>query len=222
MLASMGLKESDIDNLYLGAFSAGGSTLRHLLNHEKDRAMVRAVMLHDATYTHPSPAPIEPFVKYALDTVGTNKLMLATVSNSPNGQAGSGSDVLRETRKEIERRLGKSFTQGGALPVSDQPLTLHSLGPNVLFADYGGKGGGHGYHPKMAPEMWQQVLQPWLAGSGPAPPGPLPPGPVPPGTQPVLPPTGEDRMLVIGSLLVGTALGYGAVLVVESVMERGT
>ena len=221
LLASIGLSEADVDKIYLGAFSAGGSAWKRLLLHPADRARITAVMLHDATYSDGSsknPKPIEGFARYALDVMGDpSKLFVATSSSSPNGARGSGDEVLGATRQDIENRSGVTFEAGGTVPVSDQPVELHtSPSGNVIFATYGSKGGGHGYHPKMAPEYWQQVLQPWIAGA----PGP---GPGPPGPPPLVPPPlprGENQLRTVASFLIGTTLGYGAVLVVERMMER--
>ncbi len=215
MLATLGLKEEEVGDIYLGAFSAGGSTWKHVLKHPADRAKITALLLHDATYsggTSKNPAPIEEFTQYALDVMGDpNKLFVATSSSSPNGPRGSGDEVLGATRELIEQRSGTPFRVGGTLPVSDQPLELHtSPNGNVIFATYGGIGGGHQHHPKMAPDFWEQVLQPWIKLRASPPPVAPPPVPLPvPWRSPVEP------YMVVAALLIGGALGYGTVVVVE-------
>lgn len=203
MLRTIGLNEADVDNIYYGAYSAGGSLVKRLLMHPKDRAKVRGVMLADATYssggTSPNPTPIEGFTRYALDAMRGGKMLVATVSNSPNMRYGSGSEVLAATRKEIERRSGRKFSAGGELAVSDQPNTLHTLGPSVIFADYGSKGGGHGYHPRIAPEFWQNVLQPWAGGAG----------------RPL-----SSAAAVFLSFAAGTAAGYALVSIADTLMRK--
>ena len=69
--------------------------------------------------------------------------------------------MLDATRREIEARSGVSFAEGGTLPIAQQPDRLLTA-PGIIFADYGWQGGGHRLHPKLAPELWQNVLQPWV------------------------------------------------------------
>ena len=222
MLAHLGLSEGEVDSLYYGAFSAGGSALKRLLRHQADREKVRAVLLSDATYAGgaaDNPPPIEGFVLYALDCLAGDKLLIATASGSPNFTHGSGSQVLDATRKEIESRSGQAFAQGGTVPLSAQPDHLYTLGPspNVIFADYGMQGGGHSFHPKLAPELWQNILQPWLAG-GSEPPGP---GPGPGTDDPLGRPHGSAGLVnAMLSFALGTATGYVIVQLVEQGVHR--
>ena len=106
--------------------------------------------------------------------------------------------MLEANRKEIEKRSGNVFLPAD-VPVSEQPESaLRSPSGNVIFANYGMKGGGHGHHPKIAPDYWQSVLQPWIAGTLP----------------------GTTRGGALGPLLylvVGAALGYGGVLLYERI-----
>ncbi len=64
---------------------------------------------------------------------------------------------------------------------------------------------GHG-HTTIAPQVWQNVLQPWLAGAT----------PVPPGIPGLRSTAGE----VIGWLAAGTAAGYAVVAAVEALARR--
>ncbi|MBW2673876.1 MAG: hypothetical protein JRD89_10755 [Deltaproteobacteria bacterium] len=223
MLAKLGLQEDEVDNLYYGAFSAGGSALKRLLSHSADREKVRAVLLSDATYsggTAQSPAPIEGFVRYALDCLAGDKLLIATASASPNFNHGSGAQVMDATRREIESRSGQLFTPGGSVPLSAQPDGLMTLGPdpNVIFADYGMQGGGHAFHPKLAPELWEKILQPWLSGGSSGPPGP---GPGPGPTEPPARPLGSAGLVTaLLSFALGTATGYVIVQLVEQGARR--
>jgi len=220
LLAVLGLTEEEVGDIYLGAFSAGGSTWKHVLKHPADRAKITALMLHDATYSGGSiknPKPIEEFTKYALDVMSDpNKLFVATSSSSPNGTRGSADQVLAATRREIEERSGVAFRTGGSLPVPDQPLELHtSPNGNVIFATYGGIGGGHKHHPKMAPDFWKQVLQPWVKDRHAPPVPPVPPAPPVPVLPPLLSRPPAEPYMVVAALIVGGAIGYGTVLVVE-------
>ena len=220
MLASLGLTEEEVGDIYLGAFSAGGSTWKHVLKHPADRAKITALMLHDATYSGGStknPKPIEEFTKYALDVMNDpNKLFIATSSSSPNGARGSADQVLGATRELIEQRSGTPFRVGGTLPVPGQPLVLHtSPNGNVVFGTYGSTGGGHQHHPRMAPDFWKQVLQPWVNERHAPPVPPVPPAPPVPLLPPVLSRPPVEPYMVVAALLVGGAIGYGTVLVVE-------
>jgi hypothetical protein len=203
LLESLGYSEDQVGNIYLGAFSAGGSIVKRLLEHPADRARIRAVLLADASYssggTPAHPEPVEGYVRYALDLLADpTRYFLATASASPNKNYGSGAQVLGATREEIERRSGVAFVPGGSLPVPPDAM-WSTPGGNVVFADYGMQGGGHGFHPQIAPRMWQEVLVPWLDGTLP-PPVEIPP--VPPSAPP--PP---GRVLLI--LLAGAGIGYG-------------
>ena len=159
MLAQLGLGEGAVGDIFLGAFSAGGSVWKRVLMHPKDRARVRAVVLSDATYTSPVIEPIEGFVRYGLDALQGGKLFVATASASPNKTYGSGEEVLAATRDEIARRSGVSFEAGGSFETSPPPEHIYSA-PGILFAHYGWLGGGHMLHPQIAPAVWQNVVQP--------------------------------------------------------------
>lgn len=198
LLKSIGLSEDQVDNIYIGAFSAGGSAWRRLLMHPKDRSAITAVMLSDATYSSPQPVPLEGFVLYALDAMSDpSKLFVATASASPNKNFGSGEQVLAATRKEIEKRSGKTFKEGGDFPEQPESVFTAPSG-NVIFANYGMKGGGHGFHPKIAPAIWQGVLQPWSEGRGFG---------------------GNDVLVALAYIAAGAAIGYGAVAIFEKVTK---
>ena len=211
MLAHLGLTEGEVDNIYLGAFSAGGSAWKRLLMHPADREKVKAVMLADATYTSPVLEPIEGFVLYGLDALKGDKMFVATASASPNKTYGTGAQVLDATRQEIERRSGVRFQQGGVVSVGTQPDRLYTAGQSVVFADYGWQGGGHGFHPKIAPQYWQNVLQPWLLAG--------PSSPPEPGTPlPVLPPSDEPSgspLVTLAMFGAGVVIGWAVVSLVD-------
>lgn len=217
LLASIGLKESDVGRIYLGAFSAGGSAWKRLLENEADRSRITAVMLSDAMYTAPIPAPIEGFVRFAIDALhDPNKLFVATVSSSPYKTYGSGSDVMRATMAEIEKRSGVKFQQGGLLPLATQPQALFTAPTgNVIFADYGMTGGGHGFHPKIAPEVWQRLLLPWLAIHAIVPGGGGGGGIAPDDAQPQ-----PSPWYPLGLFALGSGLGWALITLVEKTGRR--
>jgi hypothetical protein len=214
LLASIGLNESDVGRIYLGAFSAGGSAWKRLLENDADRARITALMLSDAMYTAPTTTPIEGFVRFGLDALrDPNKLFVATVSSSPNKTYGSGSDVMRATKAEIEKRAGVHFESGGVLPLSTQPQALFTATTgNVIFADYGMTGGGHGFHPQIAPEVWQRMLLPWLALRAVTPGGNGPGSGEEPTPSPWYP---------LGLFALGSGLGWAAITLVEKLARRG-
>lgn len=211
LLASIGLSESDVGRIFLGAFSAGGSAWKRLLENDADRARITAVMLSDAMYTAPTPAPIEGFVRFGLDALrDPDKLLMATVSSSPNKTYGSGSDVMRATLAEIEKRGGVKFREGGVLPLSTQPNAIYTAASgNVIFADYGMTGGGHGFHPQIAPDLWQRLLVPWLGLRA------IVPGSGGGGIQPQ-----PSPWWTVGIFALGGGLGWATIGLVEKFGRR--
>jgi peptidoglycan hydrolase-like protein with peptidoglycan-binding domain len=89
LLQKVGRDEGAVGDLFLGAFSAGGSVIKRLLLHEADRAPIRAVLLADATYTDwaspGNPLAPEGFVLFCLDALHGGKLFVATASASSPG-----------------------------------------------------------------------------------------------------------------------------------------
>jgi hypothetical protein len=217
MLAALGYTEDQVGHIYLGAFSAGGSIVKRLLEHPADRARIRAVMLADASYssggTAAHPEPVEGYVRYALDLLDDpTRYFLATASASPNKGYGSGSQVLDATRREIELRSGRPFREVAPEAIIPEPETAWEPDPtysNILFLDYGMRGGGHGYHPQIAPTMWKEFLVPWIQqqDQGTPPPPDVPP-PVPPGTPPPLPVASYSWWQKILITVGGVGLGW--------------
>jgi hypothetical protein len=116
---------------------------------------------------------MEGFVRYALDVIagGGDKLFVATASPSPNKTYPTGHASLRATEQEIERRSGRSFEVAERFyRIEPQPTETRQLG-NVIFAYYPLSPLGHG-HTKIAGQVWQQGLLPWLAGEQPLRPRP--------------------------------------------------
>lgn len=167
MLRMLGLPD-DGGDLFLAAYSAGGHIWKRVFASPADRARVRGVLLADAMYssggTPKNPEPIAGFVDYAIDVMrDQRKIFVATASANPNKSYGSGAEVMDATRKAIEQRAGVTFRDAGKLPLAEQPArALVSPSGNVLFLDYGMSGGGHGSHPRRAPEIWDAIIIPWL------------------------------------------------------------
>lgn len=204
---------SQVGDLYLGAFSAGGSILKQLLESPDYRDATTAVLLSDATYTtgwddvaERIPPPIEGFVQYAVDVAKGpgDKLFIATASPMPNKNWATGVETLSAIRHEVERRTGRSFELlDGFFDIEPQPARTYKLG-NVIFAEYAAEPLGHG-HTIIAPQVWQEVLQEWVdKGKGPVDdPGGLIDPTESPQPQPV------DDGVGAGSILLGL-LGAGA------------
>jgi hypothetical protein len=216
---------AELDELYLGAFSAGGSILKRLLATQAYRDATTAVMLSDATYTtgwvgdpaDRNPPPIDGYVQYAVDVASGpgDKLFVATASPMPNKNWSTGVETLAAIRREVEARTGRTFDLlDDFFGIEPQPERAYKLG-NVIFAEYPAEPLGHG-HTKIAPQVWQQILQPWLAkgkgaieASG---------GLIDPTPQPT--PTNGDDGVNIGAVLLGL-LGVGAgYLAISKLMRR--
>ena len=197
--------DSEDPDLCLGAFSAGGSLVKRVCLSAADRAAIRVVALADATYAgwlpNGQPEAPEGFVLYALDALTGPHLVVATASSSPNGQHPNGSQVLEAIKNEVERRSGLAFEEGGELVgVDPQPARVWHLG-GVVLADYQGLV-THGQHATvLAPQIWQNVIAPWLAGE--TRPGPRETAPAPPPEDPWWP-----NAL---ALLVAAGAGYAGV-----------
>jgi hypothetical protein len=227
LLSRAGLTSSDIDELYLGAFSAGGSILKRVLENPAYRDLATAVLLSDATYTtgwignpaERNPPPIEGFVQYAVEVASGpgDKLFVATASPMPNSNWSTGVETLGAVRREVEVRTGRTFDPiDSFFDVDPQPERAYKLG-NVIFAEYSVEPLGHG-HTKIAPQVWQKILQPWLdkgKGAVESPGGIIDPN-IPPQPQPL--PT--DEGIGVGGVLLGL-LGAGVgYLVVSKLMRR--
>ena len=217
---------ADLGDLFFGAFSAGGSVIKRLMLVPAYRNITTAVLLADATYTggwldekKALAPPIEGFVQYAVDVINGpgDKLFVATASPSPNKSFPTGMQNLAATRREIEKRTSKQFEELGSFfyGVEPAPERVCKLG-NVIFADFPMEPLGHG-HNRIAGQVWQKILYPWLAkGKGAIEaPGGLSPPPIPIPTEE--PPTEESNPLRWLALAGGVVLGY---VVVRRLMGR--
>lgn len=205
LLVSKGQSSSSVATI--GAFSAGGSIAKRLALHPSDRGQIQAMLLSDATYTDwkapGQPNPPEGFVLYGLSSIMDPHLFVATASSSPNKNLPNGSQTLESIKNEIERRSGLQFAESdpNTFPTDPKPERVWKLGA-VIFADYGSRA-SHGEHAtKLAPQVWKNVLEPWLARV------PIPtPVPAPAhkhGSQ-------TKAALTVAAFLAGVVLGYVAV-----------
>lgn len=231
LLARAGISEGDLGDLFFGAFSAGGSIIKRLMLNSDYRSRTTSVHLADATYTggwidkpNRVPPPIEGFVQYAVEVAQGpgDKLFIATASPNPNFEWATGIENLRAIRQEVEKRTGRTFELIGGLGIDKEPERTYKLG-NVLFGEYDGASNiGHG-HTMLAGDIWQNLIQPWLAkGKGPidqpggiTPPGPGPQPPLPPGPQPVEPPG-----ISIGELLIGAGAAVAGFLITRALVRQ--
>jgi len=181
-LSAAKLDPSDPDGVILRAFSAGGSMFKRVLLGD-DAGRVRVVALSDATYTDwaspGNPTPPEGFVRFGLEALKGDRMLVATASSAPNGKMPNGSQTLEALKNEIERRSGVSFREGGNIPgMPTQPMRLWTHG-SVILADYGNLTTHTQHATKLAAPLWENVIVPWLGGSAPVKPGPqVPPGPM--------------------------------------------
>lgn len=212
LLRRLKIDPASVSDIFIGAFSAGGALAKRLLLHPADRAMVKAVMLSDATYTgwdkEHRPVPAEGFVAYGVEVVqGAPRMLVATASTSPNKSYPNGVESMLAVRDEIARRTGQRYEQvaGQWAGIDPPPVAAWRLG-NTMFADYQMKI-GHA-HPKIAGQVWQSFLLPWLAQPLPL---PMPPSPVPLLERPkVEEPEVEviDWGLVVGTLVAASITSY--------------
>jgi hypothetical protein len=212
LLQAAGLSMDSAGDVFLGAFSAGGALYRRLLENPSERRRVKALLLADATYAswadrrNRVPAVHQALVDFGVELAdpSSEQLWVATASPSPNYDLPTGVEVLREYRRRIEEATGRSFDRlTDFYGIDPQPDAAYKLG-NVVFAEYPMKPLGHG-HTKIADQVWQRILWPWLdavrRGEKPAPaPGEKPPS--------------EYPWFDLASLLVGMATGYLAIRLV--------
>lgn len=172
LLHRLGIPEGE--ELYLGAFSAGGSAVKILLAHPDDRAAIRAVMLADASYElrgpDRRPAASPSLVAYAVEALADGtRMFVATASAAPNNLSGvaepSGAETLERLAGDIEARLGQRLDQQSYLPgVEDiHPARVWRRG-SVLLADLGAELRHAEHATVLAPVLWPKVLQPWIDG----------------------------------------------------------
>lgn len=226
MVERAGASPSEVRDVFVGAFSAGGGVVKRMLQNVEDAERVRAVLLSDATYSGAwaDKSRRIPVVSRELVDFGVrvatgpgDQLWVATASPSPNKQWATGVEVLREYQRQIEERTGRQFERlGHFYGVEPAPDEAYQLG-TVIFAYYPMEPLGHG-HTEVAPEVWKRILWPWLdeLREGPKPPGPEPPGPEPPGPLPVSPPSG-DWMVRLVAVLGGAFAGWVAL---RLIMEK--
>jgi hypothetical protein len=229
LLAKAGVAE--LDDLFFGAFSAGGSIIKRMMLNADYRARTTSVHLADATYTggwvdkaNRVPPAIEGFVQYAVDVAEGpgDKLFIATASPNPNFQWATGIENLQSMRHEIEKRTGRTFELVSGLGIAKEPEHTYKLG-NVLFGEYSGAANiGHG-HTQLAGDIWQNIINPWLAkGKGPVeqPGGMLPPGPGPGPVEPPGPQPWAEPSLGIVDVLVGIGSAAVGFLITRSFVKR--
>lgn len=164
----------DTRDVFLGAFSAGGGTLRDISSSPLDRPRIRALMLADGTYSGAWFNGIDGRIPLVNDfwyqwgeyiaNGDQTQMWVATASTSPNGTMANGVEVLQTIRKEIEKRTGKTFTKlehfWGITPAPDAAYQLGS----IIFAEYDMDRAPHGDHATvLAPQVWKNIMHPWLA-----------------------------------------------------------
>jgi hypothetical protein len=171
ILHHLGIPEGE--ELYFGAFSAGGSAVKLFLAHPDDRAAVRAVLLADATYElrgpDGKPASSPALVAYASEALesGGRRMFVATASSAPNVRLGaaepSGVETLERIAGDIEARSGTRFDLLSYLPgIEDlHPVRVWTRG-TVTFADFGAELRHQEHATKLAPALWPRLLQPWI------------------------------------------------------------
>lgn len=219
LLSRANISPADLDDLFLGAFSAGGSIVKRLLENPAYRNLATAVLLSDASYTASwlntadrIPPAIEGYVEYAIQVASGpgDQLFVATASPMPNKNWATGVENLAAIRREVEVRTGRTFDPVEFYGVTPAPERAFKLG-NVLFAEYQAEPLGHS-HNVIAPQVWQKILLPWLIkGKGAIEsPGGLVDPDEPPQPGPVKPPEDDTTIGIIGGVLLGlVSVGVG-------------
>lgn len=170
--------------LAFGAFSAGGSTVKRLLMHADDRAQVQAVALADALYvtdrsSDGRPVPPEGFVRFGeLAAKDPRRVLLLTVSSSPNKSHPSGSETLGPLAEAIGKAVGLPVQQVSAADPRWAPLLQeipvpwdkgYRIGHGAWLFDFGSKV-KHGEHATvLAGPFWRHLVVPGMQGAEAAP-----------------------------------------------------
>lgn len=175
--ALQAMKRPGAKELALGAFSAGGQIVKRLLMHPTDRAAVRVAALADALYVTDRdasgrPVPPEGFVLYGREAaVDPSKLLLLTVSSSPNKNYPSGSETLVPLVQAVASGSGQEAVELSPGDPAYAALRAHvppwvkgyRVGQGAFFFDYGSTV-KHGEHAtKLASPFWQHLVVPYLA-----------------------------------------------------------
>lgn len=176
------------DELWAGAFSAGGQIWKRVMLGAEDRAQIAGAIMSDAGYEAAwvdEKAKIAPFVEgfvlYALDALNDGRLFVWTASGTANVSVQNpgtvypaGDQVQDATRAEIERRSGQTFAD-----VTDKPelwpwgahlrapVKVWRLG-TVILADYGMVYKHAEHATTIAPEVWQAIPAILASGERPA------------------------------------------------------
>ncbi len=163
------------DELWAGAFSAGGQVWKQAMSKAADRGDITGAIMSDAGYEAAwvdekakLAPPAEGYVLYALDAINDGRVFVWTASGFPNIPHGdtvypAGDQVQDATRLEIEKRSGQSFEDVTAKPEL-WPWGAHLRAPvkvwrlrNVIFADYGMNYRHAEHATTIAPEVWQAI-----------------------------------------------------------------
>lgn len=209
---------AEVQDIYWGAFSAGGSLVKRCLLDDNYRKRTAAVHLADATYTSAwvnkqgrVPPAIEGFTQFAVDTVvgPGDKLFIATASPNPNGQWATGIENLKAIQAVVEDRTGQIFTRrNDFFGITPEPEEVWQLG-NVILAHFPSYPLGHG-HTKIADQVWQGPIQRWVDKGKGLIDSPMGLPVIDPGSgQPrpsIINTLGGDEMLIVGGVALGAFL----------------
>lgn len=163
----LNIKPGEVTQLYLGAFSAGGQSIKRIALHATDRAMLTGVLLSDGTYTTEwldqkkgIAKPIEGFLRYAVDCISDGRLFLATASSTPNKNYPSGAQSLDGIRRGIESELRCTLDDAMADPIWKglKPPVRAWRKRNVIFADFGAAYKHNEHATRLAPILWPRAL----------------------------------------------------------------
>jgi hypothetical protein len=172
-----------VDQVVLGAYSAGWGLLNAVAAVDADRAQLSALMLSDACFDggdpyHPTlDNPKAGYTKAAVDAAGGSLLMVSTTAHTTSGAYLTGKQSWAKVWAAAEAQTGKSpaaITPPDPVPPASGGW--HRIGDSLYWGDYDVPGSAPGVgndftHEEqhyLAPKIWQAYLSPWLAGERPS------------------------------------------------------
>lgn len=216
LFARLGLDEG-VGDVFLCAFSAGGSLVRALASHPTDREMIRLTYFADATYSDgwagDRPILTPELLELAEATISSpRRLMVCTAGESPNYGKPSAAQVLDELRRVLEEKYGAFDPEPVLDRLEPAPVWAARKG-NLVLARYGLQPLAHaGHATELAGRVIPALVVPWYqAGMG-LPTSGVGTPTVPPGTPPAPPVEPETEWWKVGLVGLGVAV---AILLVK-------
>ncbi len=170
MLAHFGLDPADVEDLFIGSFSAGHNLAKPLTASAADRAMIRALMLADSAQSSwldgkqkrgRAPAGYLHFAHEC--STGAEQLFVASVGTGTAESSASSTATMATIVEQLEGQ--------GLVASASSPLVPTDLYPvpravatmeNFVVLDYQSAIAHEAHVLALAPVLWQAILAPWL------------------------------------------------------------